>query len=142
MVVTFCGNRDASYSEEEKEMLCNAVEGLIIEGYNEFYLGGYGNFDIPVARTVRELAEKYTHIRSYLIIPYINMDHDKKLYDGSIYTPLETVPKRVAIPRRNKWMVEEAEVVVSGIKTTFGGAYTTLLTAKSTNKRIIDIIKD
>ncbi|MBQ5884609.1 MAG: DUF1273 family protein [Clostridia bacterium] len=143
MVVTFCGNRDFSHSNlerVEKEVRFE-VERLINEGATEFLLGGYGLFDHLCARIVKELKEKYPHITSVLVVPYIDKDYDKKLYDYSIYPEIERAPKKFAIVKRNEYMVNRADVVITYLETTFGGAYKTSEYAKRKKKIIIDIFK-
>ena len=34
-------------------------------------------------------------------------------YDGTLYPPLETIPRRFAISHRNRWMVDAAGVGVA-----------------------------
>ncbi len=144
MVVTFCGNREISYSylEETEKRVRFEVERLINAGATEFLLGGYGKFDHLCARIVKELKEKYPHITSVLVVPYIDKDYDKNLYDYSIYPEIERTPKKFAIVKRNEYMVNRADVVVTYLETTFGGAYKTSLYAKRKKKIIIDIFEE
>jgi len=120
MVVYFCGHRNV-YDEIESKLYYE-VENLIKQGADEFLLGGYGSFDYKAAKVVKHLKEKYPHIVSVLVIPYINKDYDKSLYDISEYPPIENVPKRLAIIKRNRWMVDKSDVVVAYIRNNFGGA--------------------
>lgn len=141
MVVTFCGHSELPPSETShiKRRLTQVVEELISKGANEFLLGGYGEFDKLCAAIVKELKGTYPHIKSILIIPYIDRTFDQQLYDCSEYPPLENVPKRFAISKRNEYMVDIADVLVCYITHTFGGAYKTLIYAKRKKKQIIDI---
>lgn len=139
MVVTFCGHGDIFYNEKTKWLLTTCIEQLIHIGAKEFFLGGYGNFDILAAKTVCELKQKYPNISSVLIIPYIDREYNLDLYDSTIYPPLEKVPPRYAISRRNEWMVENSDIVVAFTKYSFGGAATTLNYAKKKKKRIIQL---
>lgn len=52
-------------------------------------------------------------------------------------SPLETVPRRFAIPRRNRWVVDAADVVVACVLHDWGGAAATLRYARQKGKRII-----
>ena len=141
MVVTFCGHSSlatGAYCDIKKRVI-SELEALISEGADTFLLGGYGDFDTLCAVAVRELKEKYPHIRSVLVIPYIDRTFDKALYDESMYPDIENVPKRFAISYRNKEMVKRADALVAYITHEFGGAYTTYKFAKSKKKRIIEI---
>ena len=140
MRVTFCGHRHMQITSEIAESLKNIIYSLIEEGATEFYLGGYGEFDALCARTVRDAKKIYPHITSTLVIPYIDREFSSSLYDDSVYPPLESVPRRFAISRRNKWMVECADVVVSYVIHDFGGAAATLNHANRKNKRVISLV--
>lgn len=99
-------------------------------------LGGYGEFD-SMAAAVRDAKKLHPHIRSMLVIPYMDREYNPQYYDGSIYPPLETVPRRFAISKRNEWMIEQADVVVACVTHNWGGAATTLTYARRKKKRII-----
>ena len=58
-------------------------------------------------------------------------------YDGTVYPPLESVPRRFAISRRNEWMVQESDTVVAYVTHGWGGAAKTLDYARRKNRRII-----
>ena len=64
-----------------------------------------------------------------------------QLYDSILYPPLETVPKRFAINKRNEWMIVQADLVISYIDHEFGGAYKTFAYAKKKKKKIIELNK-
>ncbi|MBP3360561.1 MAG: DUF1273 family protein [Clostridia bacterium] len=142
MVVSFCGHGNVQYSDEIRESLYTIIEDLIKQGADEFLLGGYGSFDLMAAHTVKSLKEKYPYIESVLVVPYINRGFDKDLYDCSEYPPIENVPKRFAILKRNEWMVRSADVIVAYISHDWGGAAKTLSYASHKKKRIINIFAE
>lgn len=137
MIVTFCGHREVREPEKVRNWLYVTVEGLILEGADCFYLGGYGRFDAMAANIVRELKGKYPHIRSVLTLPYLDREYDLSGYDESIYPPLENVPRRYAISKRNEYMVDKADVVVAYVVYGFGGASKTLRYAERKQKWIV-----
>ena len=102
MIVTFCGHREVREPEKVKAWLKEVVESLILEGTDTFYLGGYGQFDAMAASVVREKKERYPQIRSVLVLPYLDRSYDASAYDETLYPPLENVPKRYAISKRNE----------------------------------------
>jgi len=55
------------------------------------------------------------------LIPYLNREYSTDLYDDTTYPPLEDVPKKYAISRRNEWMVDQADVVVAYVTHGWGG---------------------
>ena len=140
--VTFCGHSNLSQEEKaiaERELHI-IIESLILHGATEFLLGGYGDFDLMCAKCVRRMKEKYAHIKSVLVVPYIDRKYNKELYDCIEYPPLETVPKRYAISKRNEYMVDKAQVVVVYVRHAWGGASKTLEYAKRKNKIIKEVI--
>ena len=137
MTVTFCGHRDVPEPETVKAWLCKTVEDLIYEGADRFLLGGYGQFDRLAAAVAQKQKERYPSIRSVLVLPYLDRKYDASLYDESIYPPLEIVPRRFAISRRNEYMIDTADCVIAFVTHDFGGAYTSLCYAQRKHKRII-----
>lgn len=142
MIVTFCGHKNVSDSTVVGKKLRVVIEELISRGATEFYLGGYGGFDSLAASTVRSLKASHPDIRLILVIPYLNREYDSKAYDELLYPPLENVLPRYAISKRNEWMVEEAQVVVSYVTHDWGGASKTLAFAKRKKKEIISVVPD
>ena len=139
MTVTFCGHSQVANADAVAAALAETIEKLISEGATEFLLGGYGKFDSMAAVAVHNAKSRHPGICSTLVIPYIDRDYDPALYDGSLYPPLETVPRRFAISKRNEWMVTNSDVVVACIQHSWGGAATTLKFAERKKKRIISI---
>ena len=140
MIVTFCGHSTVSNSAAVAASLKSVIEELIAEGATEFYLGGYGEFDSLAARAVRDAKKLHPEVRSTLVIPYMDRDFNTDFYDESVYPPLESVPRRFAISKRNEWMVDQSDIVVSGVTHDWGGAATTLKYATRKKKRIISVV--
>jgi uncharacterized phage-like protein YoqJ len=118
--------------------LQSQVEATITEGANLFYLGGYGGFDRMAASVVWELKKKYPQIQSVLVLPYLDRKICADNYDGTTYPPLEAVPKRFAITHRNRWMVDQSDVVIAYVLHGWGGAAKTLEYAQRKHKLIIN----
>ena len=137
MRVTFCGHREINDRESVKQWLNCVCLDLIEQGAREFYLGGYGEFDLLCAVTLREMQKRYPHIRLILVLPYLNSHILTAGYDETLYPPLETVPKKFAISRRNEWMVQECDLVIAYVTYGWGGAAKTLEYAKKKKKKII-----
>ena len=137
MVVTFCGHKQVENEDQVRQWLENAVDGLIREGADVFYLGGYGGFDRMALSAVNKAKEAHPSVRAILVLPYLDRSMDLDAYDGSIYPPLEKVPRRYAISRRNRWMVDQADVVVAYVIHEWGGAATTLRYAEAKKKTIM-----
>lgn len=137
MRVTFCGHKEVSERERVEQWLRQVCADLIEQGADEFFLGGYGSFDFMCASVLREIKKVQPAIRLVLVLPYMNSTMLTEGYDETVYPPLESVPKRFAISRRNEWMVCESDVVVAYVIRGFGGASTTLDYARRKKKTII-----
>ena len=122
MTVTFCGHSKINHTDGFSRWLDAILPSLIEGGATTFYLGGYGAFDGLAAAAVRKQKEIYPHIEMILVLAYLNRDVDASRYDGTTYPPLEKVPPRYAIVKRNEWMVGESYVVISGVTHGWGGA--------------------
>lgn len=137
MRITFCGHKEVWDREPVERWLKQVCGELISQGANEFFLGGYGHFDYMCASALRKLKEIHPQIRLILVLPYLNSTMITDGYDETVYPPLETVPPRFAIVRRNEWMVRESDVVVAYVIRGFGGAAKTLEYARKKKKTII-----
>ncbi len=105
MKITFCGHKEVLDSKCVEAWLRKVCSELICHGAKEFLLGGYGRFDFLCAEVLRDLKKQHPHIRLILVLPYLNSSILTDGYDETVYPPLESVPKRFAISRRNEWMV-------------------------------------
>lgn len=86
-----------------------------------------------------------SQVKLVFVTPYITEEYQKRhlenlsdKYDGIIYPGLEKIPYKFAISARNKWMVEQADVVIFYIDHTWGGAYSAYIHAKRKGKQIIN----
>lgn len=137
---TFFGHRDCP--ETIKPKIREAVIDLIENhGVTMFYVGHQGNFDRLVRSVLKEVTTAYPEVGYAVVLAY--MPSTKKRADDSSDTLLpdgiEKVPKRFAIPWRNKWMIEHADYVVTYVTRLFGGAAQFSALAKSKGKIICDI---
>lgn len=137
MTVTFFWHHDAVCTKTLIDRVSVCIEALISNGATDFYLGGYGNFDTLAAKIVFSMKKRNPAIKSVLVIPYLDRNYDMSWYDGSVYPPLENVPKRYAISKRNEWMINQSDIVVAYIRHNFGGAAASVSYAKRRGKRVI-----
>ena len=147
MIITFCGHSNCLFNNDVKEQLKNIlVDEINKNPISKFYLGGYGDFDGLCLRTLRELKHDFLSIEILFITPYLDKNYSKLeltkyYYDDVIFPPIEIVPRKFAILKRNEWMVEQADLVIAYFKYSWGGAVKTLEYAKRKKKRIINIAK-
>ena len=137
MNVTFCGHSQLEEPEKIKVWLKKIIEDLIKQGAKTFYLGGYGQFDVMAASVLYKMKKKHCNIEIILVLAYPDKKYDASIYDSSIYPPLENIPRRYAILKRNEYMIDISDIVISYVKYNYGGAYTTLKYARRKNKQII-----
>lgn len=137
MNITFCGHSQVENSRDVTDWLLIITQKLIEQGGKTFYLGGYGEFDSLAASVLREKKKLYPQIELILVLPYLHTSKEILEYDDTIYPPLESVPPRYAISKRNQWMVDISDVVVAYVLHNWGGAATTMRYAKRKNKKLI-----
>lgn len=137
MKITFCGHKEVADREDVEKWVYMVCRDMVHKGANEFYLGGYGGFDCLCADFLRELKKEQPHIRRILVLPYLNGSMPAEGYDATVYPPLESVPRRFAISRRNEWMVRECDAVIAYVAHSWGGAAKTLKYAKRKKKSIL-----
>ncbi len=148
MTITFCGHSNCLFSDEEKEELKQLLIKEIRKNPTcKFYLGGYGDFDSLCLRTLRELKTDFPDIELLFITPYLDNNYSKLqlakyYYDDVIFPPIESVPRKFAILKRNEWMVEQANLVIAYVKYSWGGAAKTLEYAKRKKVSTINISLD
>ena len=112
----FIGHREASeaiYAE-----LRAAVEQHIVEfGVTEFIVGHYGGFDRLAARAVIEAKKTHPEVTLTLLLPYHPAERPMATpegFDGTYYPPdMERVPRRLAIVRANRYMVDHVEYLIA-----------------------------
>ena len=142
----FIGHREAD--ERLLPRLELAVDRLIREeGVRYFYVGGYGGFDKLAAAAVMRMKQKYPDITLMLVLPYHPAERPTEAPDGfdGTYHPdgLESTPKRYAIVRANKIMVDACDWLVCYVRHGAGNSRKLLEYArhrrKNRNTRIINI---
>jgi uncharacterized phage-like protein YoqJ len=135
------------FSDEEKEKLKQLLIKEIRKNPTyKFYLGGYGDFDSLCLLTLRELKTDFPDIELLFITPYLDNNYSKLqlakyYYDDVIFPPIENVPRKFAILKRNEWMVDSADLVIAYVKYSWGGAAKTLEYAKRKKVPIINIVQ-
>lgn len=139
-ICAFFGHREIW--ADISEPLEQAVRSSIADGVTEFWVGGYGAFDAQAAECVRRLKREYPAITLHLIVAYLPAKKDTfdDLYDSIVYPEgLEFGPQRFAITKRNRWIVENCDMVIAYVRSTYGGAYTALQLARRKERHIINI---
>ena len=147
MIITFIGHGTLPISESQRNKIKTEILNYAHLNDVVFYCGGHGDFDNVCASICREIKGTIPNIEIVYVSPYLTSSQqekmkfllDSKLYDSTIYPPIENVPPRYAITKRNEWMVDQADVIIAYVSHEYGGAYKTLTYAKRKNKTIINL---
>lgn len=147
-ICTFAGHANIYF--KNRDMIKSILKGEIInlienENVGKFYCGGKGNFDNLCAECVHEVRNDYPFIESDMVLSYIPGKKNKfgidpyKDFNWTIYPEgLEFVPQKLAIIKRNEWMVNKSSFLIAYIDHEWGGAYKTFKYAK--RKKHIKVI--
>ena len=107
----------------------------------EFLIGRNGEFDVFTASIIKRFQKKAGQERCEmtLVLPYTvsNIEDYQRYYDN-IAIPIKAHPK-AAITSRNKWMVENSDLILVFVKKSHGGAYKAMRYAEKLNKRVINL---
>ena len=142
--VAFFGHREIPNEREAEERLSRLVRDLLREkDYVEFYLGRNGDFDILCARVIRAARAALGEDNSsmILVLPYHVKDEEfYENYYSEILLPekLLSMHPKSAIGARNRFMAEEADLVISYI-CHGGGAARAVRFAEKAGKRVINV---
>jgi len=144
MICTFFGHRDTP--TDIRPELERTIRELIEQaGVTMFYVGHQGTFDAMAGSLLAQLQEEYAQMEYAIVLPYLYTSEDQLPYLVQRGAPsvfpegLEHVPPRFAIARRNRWMVEQADIVVAYVRYTWGGAHQFRELARKKGKRIMDL---
>ena len=138
--VSFIGHREIPVSRDLDERLeADIFELIRTKEYVEFYVGRNGDFDILVASIIKRVQKKLREDNNSLIlvIPYVlkDMEYYEKYYDEIIY-PVEGVHFKSAITARNRWLVENSDLLLAYVSKSEGGAATCLKYAQKQGIKI------
>ena len=137
---TFFGHRECP--ESVKPVLRAVLEELILcHNVTTFYVGNQGQFDRYVRGVLHQLEAEHPHIRYAVVLPYMPGPKDKYItsHDTMLPEGIESVHPRYAITWRNRWMLKQADYVVTHITHSWGGAARFSETAQKQGKTVINI---
>ncbi len=150
MIISFFGHSSIPYYDEEN--LENKVYEILETELKDvktikLYLGGYGRFSTIALKSCLRFKKIRPDALTYYITPYITESHFTRckewfrITDNSIYPPLEKVPKRLAIVRRNNWMINHSDLIILFVDHTASYAGKILEQVIKSKKRFINIGK-
>ena len=134
---TFFGHRDCP--ETIKPKIREAVIDLIENhGVTIFYVGSQGNFDCLVRSVLKEVTMEYPRVGYSVVLAYMPSvkaeSFSEDFSDTMLPEGIEKVPKRYAIPWRNRWMIARADYVVTYVTRPCGGASKAMVLSEKMDK--------
>lgn len=126
---TFFGH---SQCPDLRSELRDAVMRLAGDGVDMFYVGDNGRFDAQARSVLSELGLRYG-----VVLAYLPKGTGADFGDTMFPEGLELVHPRYAIDRRNRWMLERSDYVVTYMHHSWGGAAKFAALAERQGKRMI-----
>ncbi len=143
--VSLFGHRLIQDMRQLENKLKPIIEELIkMKYYVSFLIGRCGDFDEYVASVIKR-AQKAAGIENndlILVLPYkvADIEYYENYYDSIIIPEcVSTAHPKSAITLRNRWMVEQSDLVIVYVEHDDGGAYNAMKYAKKLNKKLINI---
>ena len=142
MVCALFGNRQIWGDLEP--LLTKTLSGLIESTPSiQFLLGTQGDFDALALRVLKKLATRYPHMEYTVVLAYLptEKDHLSTIDFSCTLFPqtLEKVPLRFAIDKRNRFMLEQADTVITYTGYTTGQTEKYKQIAIKKQKRVIEL---
>ena len=143
--VSFFGHRKLYDLRQIDERLSQLLKELIqTKTYIAFLIGRHGEFDEYAASVIKRVQNELGSDNNdlTLVIPYtvVDIEYYEKYYDNVIIPePAERAHPKLAITLRNRWMVEQSDLVIVNVEHSKGGAYTAMKYAEKNNKKIINL---
>ena len=141
-----CGFGHRTIMKNIENSIYSAVLLAAQKGCKTFYTGGMGDFDMQFSSAVRKLRIRFPDIKLICVKPYFtneintNGEYYAAMYDDIVIPPaIIGVHYKRAITARNRWMVDNSDLIVSYIIRDYGGAADTIKYAKRMDKRIISL---
>ncbi len=147
-VCAFTGHRNLADTDFDELLLERVIENLIRNGTKRFLCGMAIGFDLKCAQAVAVLKAKYD-VELVACLPCANQserfsEKNKQLYNKMISASdevivLEPVYKSGCMQRRDRYLVDNCDVLVSFLRRNSGGTHYTVNYAKKTGKKIIEL---
>ena len=147
-VCAFTGHRVLANTDFDELLLERVIENLIKTGTKRFLCGMAIGFDLKCAQAVAALKGKYD-IELVAYLPCANQserfsDKNKRLYNEMLSACDEVIilePEYVrgCMQKRDRYLVDNCDVLVSFLRRNSGGTHYTVNYAKKLNKKIISL---
>lgn len=139
----FFGHKDAdsSISSRVKEAIIKLIREQDVD---EFFVGNNGKFDYIVYSALKEIKAEFPDITYSVVLAYLpgeKQEYENYYTDEESFLPdgIEIGSVRFAIDRKNKWMVEQADYVITHVTHSWGGTAKFKELAEKKGKTVINI---
>ena len=142
--VALFGHRDlCAHLKVEEGLRAIFEEMLSLKPYIEVYVGRNGELDVFASSVIKGMITKgRDDITLTLVLPYKSKDieyYEKYYNDIIIPECAEKAYPKIAITLKNRWMVENSDLVICYVERENGGAYEALKYAKRLGKTVINL---
>ena len=143
--VSFFGHREIQNHREIDERLEPILKELIrSKPFVSFLIGRSGEFDEYAAsiikRVQKAVGKESCELSLVLPYPVADLEYYEKYYDNVILPDAVCgAHPKSAIGRRNRWAVEQSDLVIVNVGHAKGGAYTAMKYAERLQKKIINL---
>ncbi len=140
--VSFIGHREIYQFRQVETELEQVIYDLVSKKeYVEFYVGRNGDFDTMVASAIKRVQKNVGHHNSCLILvlPYQMKDlqYYEKFYDEVIMPLPSSTHYKSAITKRNEWLVENSDLLITYVVRESGGAYRSVKKAMEQSRPVL-----
>ncbi|MEG1886552.1 MAG: DUF1273 domain-containing protein [Oscillospiraceae bacterium] len=148
LICTFTGHREVYLSGINAKITDSINDFLKKDTSFIFYTGGMGEFDVMCSAAVSTAKKEHREleIKLVLVMPYMSnrlntgKDYYKSYYDDIIIPEeLQGEHYKSIITRRNRWMIDQADLVLAYVRRDFGGAFSALKYANKLKKEVINL---
>lgn len=142
-ICAFFGHRDAPLVGPLADKMEEVVQGLINRGVAEYWLCSEGLFDNLARITLKQFQQRYRHLYlCYLPARRVAKSKEEWIMENyEIIFPreVEDAPWRLAVVKRNDFIIENADIFVCYVVHNCGGAYEAMHKALKKHKEVINL---
>ena len=140
-VCTFFGHREI-YESIIPQLTAVLRQLIEQDGVDEFYVGNHGQFDRTVTVVLLKLRKEYPHIRFFVVwsrTPKADAGEVKDRIPAIFPVEVANALPRFAVLARNRWMLDRADVVVTYVTHSMGGAGRFKEMAERKHKQVVNL---
>ena len=138
MTVIFIGQKDAP-KKIQRRIRRVIVELIKNHEARKFYVGSNEGFDAMVVNELRKLKYLLPFIEYHVVPAFLPSDGYTSDHPIEFPYGIKKLPKRYAVKIRNKWMLDNADVVVTYITHGWSGAAKFVQLAERKKKTVINL---